>query len=274
MALRARHRERAANEKLRARHPFDNEHGLGALRAPRLNAWCRLLRGRRRAEEEAATQERRGSFAVGEETEVADADQASGQNVNQEASQELICRNRHDLLLASARVILPAEGDAVLLECHQAMVGDGDAVSVASQIVENVLRPTEGRLRIDDPLLGEELAQELLEALGRCKLLKCAMELELVVKQELLESSGELAAEEAAENPDGQEEAWRSGDPSGAIEGKTAGRDHAVHMRMVLQVLSPRMQHAEQANIGPEVLRVASHFEQRCGAGAKEQIVK
>jgi hypothetical protein len=30
----------------------------------------------------------------------------------------------------------------------------------------------------------------------------------------------------------------------------------------------------EQADVSSEVLRVASHFEQRCGAGAEEQVVK
>jgi hypothetical protein len=47
-----------------------------------------------------------------------------------------------------------------------------------------------------------------------------------------------------------------------------------MHVGMMLQVLPPRMQHAEQANIGTQVLRVVGDFEQRYGTGAKEQIVK
>ena len=43
------------------------------------------------------------------------------------------------------------------------------------------------------------------------------MELELVLEEELLESSRELAMEDATENADGQEETWRSSDSSGAI---------------------------------------------------------
>ena len=34
------------------------------------------------------------------------------------------------------------------------------------------------------------------------------------------------------------------------------------------------MEHTEQTDIGSEVLRVACHFEQRCRAGAEEQVVK
>jgi len=43
---------------------------------------------------------------------------------------------------------------------------------------------------------------------------------------------------------------------------------------MVLQVLSPGVQDAEQSDIGAQVLRVASHFQQRCGTDAEEQIVQ
>jgi hypothetical protein len=95
--------------------------------------------------------------------------------VDEEASQELVRRDNHDLLLATASVVLPQEGHALFLERYETMVGDGDAVSVAGQIVENVFRPTEGWLGIDDPLLGEELAQELPEALRSGKLLERAV---------------------------------------------------------------------------------------------------
>ena len=97
---------------------------------------------------------------------MADADQALGQDVDQEASQELLRRDGHDLLLATGSVVLPAEGDSILLERYEAMVGDGDTVSVAGQIMENMFRSSKGRLGIDDPLLGKQLAQELPEALG------------------------------------------------------------------------------------------------------------
>jgi hypothetical protein len=103
---------------------------------------------------------------------VTNADQALRQDVDEEATQELVCRDNHDLLLATASVVLPKEGDALFLERQETMVGDGDAVSVSGEIVENVFRSTEGSFRMDNPLLGEELAQELPEALRPGKLLE------------------------------------------------------------------------------------------------------
>jgi hypothetical protein len=45
-------------------------------------------------------------------------------------------------------------------------------------------------------------------------------------------------------------------------------------MGMMLEVLSPGMEHAEESDVGSQVLRVASQFEHRRGAGAVEQIVE
>jgi hypothetical protein len=69
-----------------------------------------------------------------------------------------------------------------------------------------VFGSTEGRLGINDPVLGEELSEEALEAFRRCELLERAVELKLALEQKLLEFGGELAPEDAAENPDRQEE--------------------------------------------------------------------
>ena len=110
--------------------------------------------------------------AIGEKSEVADADQALRQNVDQEAAQELICGDRHDLLLAAVRIVFPAKGDSIILERHQSMVGDGDAVSIAGEIVQNMLGTAEGWLGIDDPVLAKELSEKLAKAIVARKTLE------------------------------------------------------------------------------------------------------
>ena len=109
-------------------------------------------------------------------------------------------------MLAVGCIILPPEGDAVILEADQAMVRDGDAVRVAGEVVEDVFGTAKRRLGVDHPILQEELPQETLEAIRCCEFLERAVELELALKQKLLEFRDELAAEDTAENPDGQEE--------------------------------------------------------------------
>jgi hypothetical protein len=95
---------------------------------------------------------------------VADADQALGQNVDEEAAQELIYGDRHDLLLAAVRIVFPEKRDPIILERSQSMVGDGDTVRVASEIVQNMLGTAEGWLGIDDPVLVEELSKKVSKA--------------------------------------------------------------------------------------------------------------
>ena len=86
--------------------------------------------------------------------------------------QELICGDRHDLLLAAVRIVFPAKRDSIILERHQSMVGDGDAVRIASEIVQNMLGTAEGWLGIDDPVLVEELSEKLAKATWLSKTLE------------------------------------------------------------------------------------------------------
>jgi hypothetical protein len=70
----------------------------------------------------------------------------------------------------------------------------------------------------------------------------------------LLEESKQLAAEHAAEYADWKEEASSSGcNPVGVIEGQSAGGNETVQMRMMLKVLTPRMENSEHADARTEV---------------------
>ena len=74
--------------------------------------------------------------------------------------------NGHDLLLAAVGIVPPAEGDAIVFKGHEAMVGDGYAMGVAGQVVENIFGAAEGRLSVDDPVLLAELPEEVAECAG------------------------------------------------------------------------------------------------------------
>src|SRR6266851_9483731 len=100
------------------------------------------------------------------------------------------------------------------------------------------------------------------------------MELKSVLFEKFTEFLAELAAEDLAECFDGQEESARRVYPSGTIESQTSRGNDVVYMGMMLEVLSPGVEHAEESNIGTEMLGIASEFEQRSGAGAEEQIVE
>ena len=65
--------------------------------------------------------------AIGEEAEVADADQAGRQHVEQEAADELDRIEGHGLGAGMIRVVFPVEADMAVFQSAKAMVGDGHA---------------------------------------------------------------------------------------------------------------------------------------------------
>src|SRR3954465_13461162 len=95
------------------------------------------------------------SAAAGEQPIVADAVEPLGQDVKQETPDELVGGERHPAIACPpvAAVILVAEGDAAVVESEEAAVRDRDAVGVTGEIGEHRLRPGEGRLGVDEPVL-------------------------------------------------------------------------------------------------------------------------
>src|SRR5712672_3153851 len=69
------------------------------------------------------------------------------------AAQELLGGNGHDLVLAAVGIVSPAEGDAMVLASHETLVGDGDAMGISGQVVENMFSTAEGWLGVNDPVL-------------------------------------------------------------------------------------------------------------------------
>ena len=86
--------------------------------------------------------------------------------MDKKSAQKLMGGNGDDLLLAAVGIIAPAKGDAIVFEGHETMVGDGDAMGIAGQVVENMFRAAEGWLGVDHPVLLTELPEEVAEAAG------------------------------------------------------------------------------------------------------------
>ena len=99
-------------------------------------------------------------MGTGEITEVADANEASGQHMLTESAQEFDGGECHDALLVAVRVVFPSEAYAVTVEADQALVADGDAVGLAAEIAQHASGITESRLGIDHPVVLEQHTHE------------------------------------------------------------------------------------------------------------------
>ena len=92
------------------------------------------------------------SVAVGEQSEVADIDEACRQDVEQEATDELDRVEGHDAAAVVMSGVSPAEAHLSVFEAEEPSVGDGDAVGVAGQILQHIFGAAERRLGVDHPL--------------------------------------------------------------------------------------------------------------------------
>jgi hypothetical protein len=81
-------------------------------------------------------------------------------------------------------------------------------------------------------------------------------------------------AKEPREHPHRQEEARAAGDPVFAVRGQPAASYDAMHVRMMQQILPPRVQDRYEADLGAQMFGVGGDRAQRLGAGAKQQIVE
>jgi len=55
--------------------------------------------------------------------------------------------------------VTPAKGNLAVCQSDQAVVGDGDAVGIAAEIVQDVVGSAEGWFGVDDPIFAEERTQ-------------------------------------------------------------------------------------------------------------------
>src|SRR2546425_12591664 len=100
------------------------------------------------------------------------------------------------------------------------------------------------------------------------------MEAKRALAEAALEGGDELAAKNAAEHLDGKEEdiAWL--DPAGAIKRQSAGGHHTMDMGMMLKLLIPGVEHAEEADLGAEMFGIASDCEEGRGTGLQQKMVQ
>jgi len=177
----------------------------------------RLGNRRQHAEKLAATRELLRATAIAEEPIIADAMKAFGQDVQQEAADELVGGDGHDLPSIVVAIVLPREADLAVLDVAQAVVGNGDAVRIASDVVEDLLGPGKGRLGIDDPLGSPQRSQVAPEGARLPQGLQGREEPELPGVEGLVQIFEEKATKETGKHPDGKEKSWPAGDPASPV---------------------------------------------------------
>ena len=91
------------------------------------------------------------TMAIAEQAVIANAMKPLGQDMQEEAADELIGGEGHVFLPIVVAIVPPGEAHPAVLDVVQAIVRDGDAMGISPDVFEDLLRSGERRLGVDDP---------------------------------------------------------------------------------------------------------------------------
>jgi hypothetical protein len=226
------------------------------------------------AEESATAGDHLFAGGVGEEAEVPDAHEALREDVEEKATEELLSEEGADADLIAALGVTEAEGNVVGVDGDEAGVGDGDAMGVAGEVLEDGERRSKGWFGVDDPGLLGESSGEVGEGDGVGEMSGVAIEAEAVSREGGVELADEVVAEDDGEKSNGEEEAGLGMDPRRTIEGETAGGNDAVDVGMVSEALGPGVKDGEEAEASAKKPGISSELEEGVGGGGEEGVVE
>lgn len=215
-----------------------------------------------------------GEVGPGVEAVMADADEAFGEDVEEEAAKEFVGVEGEGSFAGESVAVANGEGDGGRSERDEAVVGDADAMGVVAEVAKELGGAVEGAFGIDDPgFLVEGVSKRgpgvrVLQVGEGTRELKCAafIRLDKALDKEMFKAF--------AEHLHGQEEVRAGVDPATAIGGKAAGRDDAVDVGVMGEVLRPGMEDGGEANVGAEMTRVGRDIEEGLGRSMEQEIVE
>ena len=139
------------------------------------------------------------------------------QNVEKKTADEFLRGKGHRFLLALVPIILISEAHLTAFDVQQAVVGDGDAMSVAADVIQHLLRSGEGPLGIDDPLALTDRLQITGKLAAIAKIFQRGEEAQFAVVECVLQTLQKQTAEQERQHAHGQEESRLAGNPARAI---------------------------------------------------------
>jgi hypothetical protein len=134
--------------------------------------------------------------------------------MEKEPSDKLACLERHGLLAVMVCIVAPQEGNIVVTEVEDAVIADGDSVSISAQVLKNTFGAIEGRFAIDDPFLMVEVFSEGFEVCGIFEMTETVGKDESIFFEVIFEKIKELASEQRRHHPYGKKKsstAWFPG---------------------------------------------------------------
>jgi len=147
-----------------------------------------------------------GTASIAEQPVMAQALEATGEHMQQEAPDELGGWEGHHLDRIAFPIIAPAEvGDAVL-HSDETLLADGDPMGIAPEVRHHLLGAGEGRFSVDDPVLPPDDVQPLRKRGRLRKWSRPSSKLQLPLGEGVVEAVEIFPAKDSREGSDGEKE--------------------------------------------------------------------
>jgi hypothetical protein len=206
---------------------------------------------------------------VGEEAVMPETHEAVGEHMQEEAADKFVGVERHGLGSMTLTPVPVGQADPSIAYIEDAVVRDGNAMGIAADIVQDVLRAGKGGLGVDHPLFGIQLGTK------RCEVRRASSGDRLPRAEQ---SAGgpepgqrltELSAKNGTQGSHWKQEARISLYPAHPVRRERASRHEAMDMEMCPQGLIPGMEDHGTPDLSTKVAlpklheRLTRRFEQQ-----------
>lgn len=184
------------------------------------------------------------------QTKMTNTDKPIGEDMGKETADELKDRQGHEFLFAIVAIIEILEGDGIFAKSNNAMIGNGNAEDITTEILEQLFFVVERRLDIDFPIFGQALSHHIQN------IKSAMMGVELVVYPKFGDFKAETVAEQIGKQEGGEEKLVRSRIPGIAGRGgnESSTRDDEMDVEMFLHSLSPSVHDHREADVPAKIL--------------------
>ena len=129
-------------------------------------------------------------------------------------------------------------------------------MGITAQIFQHLERSSEGTFGIHYPLFVFQWSEVIVKGSRIGKIFQIAEEVQQTVGMRLPQCLQKQAAEQTAEDAYRKKEPRKAGLPR-PLRGDPAAGDHAVQVRMQVEILAPRMKYGEEADFRAQMFRVS-----------------
>ena len=205
--------------------------------------------------------------------EVTDLLKPFRENMHQEPADELLVGKSHLLAGITILVVTIPEGNGIVRDLQDPGIGDRHTVGVAAKIIDGITKAVEGLFDVGAPVGSIEIINETLPVHGMCRIRKGRRQHKLAGCAILLQSSHELAAKQLRGRSDRDEEVVPALTQFQIPRESGTGND-AVDMRMEREVLTPCMDHLDDARLSAQIPLVAGQSQKRLRSSLMEKRVE